>query len=191
MAATTSSLAIHIPKYHFIISSSCSKPGSLPVSRSLKPSNNPDKSLSFAKNLAVASTVFSPLATSPLALAAKQIVESPQEDNRGLILLVPVAAAVGWVLFNILGPALNQINRMRSEKMTIVGLGLGGLLAAASSAVIVPSASAASEVAESEGASGGGSQGLLALIVAGAVALEVVMLNSMQSKYEEKGGASD
>lgn len=75
--------------------------------------------------------------------------------------------------------------------MTVVGLGLGGLITAVSSAMFVPSASAVSEVVESEGVSGGGSQGLLPLVVAAAVALEVVLLNSMQSSSEEKGGASD
>ncbi|KAL2932601.1 Photosystem II core complex proteins psbY chloroplastic [Bienertia sinuspersici] len=180
MAATVSSLSIHIPKYNSIISSSSSKPASLHVSQ---PSNKPEKPLSLAKSLAIASAVVSPLTSSSFALAAKQIVESPQEDNRGLVLLVPVAVAVGWVLFNILRPALNQLNRMRNEKMTVFWLGLGGLL---TSAVLVPSASAASEVAEN---GGGNNQGLLALVVAAAVGLEVVMLDSMLSKYEEKGSS--
>lgn len=185
MAATTFSTTIHNPKYHFIISSSSSsKPSSLPVSQPLKPSSKPGKSWSLAKTLALASTALSPLASSPIALAAKQIAESPQEDNRGLALLVPVAAAVGWVLYNILGPALNQINKMRSEKMSVVGLGIGGLMTAAASALLVPSASAVTEVIENEGAGNGGNQGLLALIVAAAVALEVVLLSSMQSKSE-------
>lgn len=74
--------------------------------------------------------------------------------------------------------------------MTVVGLGLGGLLtAAASSAVFAPIASAASEVVEGEvvAASGGVP---LPLIVAGCVALQVVLFSTMQSKYEKEGGAS-
>ncbi|MCI49483.1 photosystem II core complex proteins psbY chloroplastic-like, partial [Trifolium medium] len=34
-------------------------------------------------------------------------------DNRGTLLLFVVAPAILWVLYNILQPALNQINRMR------------------------------------------------------------------------------
>ncbi|XP_057535416.1 photosystem II core complex proteins psbY, chloroplastic-like [Amaranthus tricolor] len=186
MAAVTSSITIYSPNYKCVVKAS-KLPSSLkPTSRTSKLSTEPEKTIPLAKNLAIASTILSPLASSPLALAAKQIAESPQEDNRGLVLLVPVAAAVGWVLFNILGPALNQLNRMRSEKMTIVGLGLGGLITA-TSAWLVPAASAASEVIENEGVSEGGNQGLLPLVVAGAVALEVLLLNSMQPKSEEKG----
>ncbi|KAK7312020.1 hypothetical protein RJT34_10562 [Clitoria ternatea] len=36
-------------------------------------------------------------------------------DNRGQLLLFVVSPAILWVLYNILQPALNQINRMRSE----------------------------------------------------------------------------
>ncbi|GAB2280566.1 hypothetical protein Dimus_015193 [Dionaea muscipula] len=64
------------------------------------------------------------------AMAVQQIAEIAQGDNRGLALLLPIIPAIGWVLFNILQPALNQINRMRTEKAVIIGLGgLGGLAA--------------------------------------------------------------
>lgn len=36
-------------------------------------------------------------------------------DNRGQLLLFVVAPALLWVLYNILQPALNQFNKMRSE----------------------------------------------------------------------------
>jgi len=36
-------------------------------------------------------------------------------DNRGQLLLFVVAPAIVWVLYNILQPALNQLNRMRSK----------------------------------------------------------------------------
>lgn len=47
-----------------------------------------------------------------LALVADAVAAS--SDNRGLLLLFVVLPAIGWVLFNILQPALNQLNRMRS-----------------------------------------------------------------------------
>ena len=40
---------------------------------------------------------------------------APADDNRGLLLLFVVAPALGWVLYNILQPALNQLNKMRSN----------------------------------------------------------------------------
>lgn len=36
-------------------------------------------------------------------------------DNRGQLLLIVVAPAILWVLYNILQPALNQLNKMRSQ----------------------------------------------------------------------------
>ncbi|CAA6668235.1 unnamed protein product [Spirodela intermedia] len=54
----------------------------------------------------------------PDAAAAVQqmaeLAESAAGDNRGLALLIPLVPAILWVLYNILQPALNQINRMRS-----------------------------------------------------------------------------
>ncbi|XP_076889524.1 photosystem II reaction center proteins PsbY, chloroplastic-like [Bidens hawaiensis] len=35
-------------------------------------------------------------------------------DNRGQLLLIVIAPAILWVLYNILQPALNQINKMRN-----------------------------------------------------------------------------
>ncbi|OIC45202.1 hypothetical protein A7L55_20995 [Acinetobacter baumannii] len=43
-------------------------------------------------------------------LAAK----TADSDNRGLLLLIVVIPAIAWVLYNILQPALNQLNKMRS-----------------------------------------------------------------------------
>ena len=76
---------------------------------------------------------------------------------------------MAWVLFNILQPALNQINRMRTEKAVIVGLGLGGLLA--SGLVGTPEAMAA------EAGSDGRGQ-LLLIVVAPAIAW--VLFNILQ-----------
>jgi len=41
------------------------------------------------------------------------IAEAAGSDNRGQLLLLVVSPAILWVLYNILQPALNQINRMR------------------------------------------------------------------------------
>ncbi|CAN1312803.1 Photosystem II core complex proteins psbY, chloroplastic [Linum perenne] len=55
------------------------------------------------------------LATAPEAsAAAAEVAEAAGSDNRGTLLLIVVAPAILWVLYNILQPALNQINRMRS-----------------------------------------------------------------------------
>ncbi|WVZ95335.1 hypothetical protein U9M48_041116 [Paspalum notatum var. saurae] len=48
-------------------------------------------------------------------LAALAAAAAPADDNRGLLLLIVVAPAIGWVLYNILQPALNQLNRMRND----------------------------------------------------------------------------
>ncbi|GAA0146730.1 hypothetical protein LIER_06616 [Lithospermum erythrorhizon] len=45
---------------------------------------------------------------------------SSPTSSRSLALLLPIIPAIAWVLFNILQPALNQINRM-SSKGVIVG----------------------------------------------------------------------
>ncbi|GAA0146733.1 hypothetical protein Leryth_021525 [Lithospermum erythrorhizon] len=99
---------------------------------------------------ALAGAIFSTLATSDAAFAAQQIADLAAEgsDNRGLALLLPIIPAIAWVLFNILQPALNQINKMRS-KGVIVGLGFGGL-AASEFLMHVPEASAAAEAAAND-----------------------------------------
>jgi photosystem II PsbY protein len=59
---------------------------------------------------------FAPEASAVQDLAAlAAAAAAPADDNRGLLLLIVVAPAIGWVLFNILQPALNQLNRMRSD----------------------------------------------------------------------------
>ncbi|XP_015894559.3 photosystem II core complex proteins psbY, chloroplastic [Ziziphus jujuba] len=113
---------------------------------------------------AIAGAIFSTLSSCDAALAAQQIAEIAEGDNRGLALLLPVIPALAWVLFNILQPALNQLNRMRSSKGVIVGLGLGGL--AASGFVSTPDASA-NEIAmiADAAASSGDNRGQLLLFV--------------------------
>lgn len=45
---------------------------------------------------------------------ASAAAEAAANDNRGTLLLLVIAPAIGWVLYNILQPALNQINKMRN-----------------------------------------------------------------------------
>ncbi|KAJ4972467.1 hypothetical protein NE237_005641 [Protea cynaroides] len=116
---------------------------------------------------AIAGAIFSTLSSCDPALAAQQIAEIAEGDNRGLALLLPIIPAIAWVLFNILQPALNQINRMRSSKGIIVGAGLSGGLAA-SSFLSTPSA-AASEIAMIADASSDNRGLLLLFVVAPAI----------------------
>ncbi|TKY47713.1 Photosystem II core complex proteins psbY [Spatholobus suberectus] len=111
---------------------------------------------------ALAGAIFSSLGNCDAALAAQQIAEIAEGDNRGLALLLPLIPAIAWVLFNILQPALNQLNRMRSSKGVIIGLGLGGL--AASGLVSGPEASA-SEMATIADAAASDNRGQLLLFV--------------------------
>ncbi|KAH0723341.1 hypothetical protein KY289_006385 [Solanum tuberosum] len=94
---------------------------------------------------AIAGAIFSTLSSCDSAFAAQQIAELAEGgDNRGLALLLPLIPALAWVLYNILQPALNQINKMRNQGI-IIGLGLTGL--AATGFFNTPEASAASDIA--------------------------------------------
>lgn len=66
------------------------------------------------------------------AQAAMEVADLAAGDARSGLLFLPLAAALGWVGFNITGPAINQISAMNSRKGLIAGLGLGAasLLAA-------------------------------------------------------------
>ena len=58
--------------------------------------------------------------------SAAQEVAAMAGDNRTGILLTLFVPAVAWVLFNIAGPALNQVNNMSDKnKAVIAGAGLG------------------------------------------------------------------
>ncbi|XP_040382763.1 photosystem II core complex proteins psbY, chloroplastic [Oryza brachyantha] len=126
---------------------------------------------------AMAGAFFSALASTDAAVAAQQIADVAADDNRGLALLLPIAPAIAWVLYNITQPALNQLNRMRSEQVLVAGLGLG----AAAAATFAPEASAAQEVAKlaAEAAAEGDNRGLLLLIVV-APAIAWVLYNILQ-----------
>ncbi|MED6145829.1 hypothetical protein PIB30_028815 [Stylosanthes scabra] len=90
-----------------------------------KNSNPINLSASSMAGTAIAGAIFSTLGSCDAAFAAQQIADIAEGDNRGIALLLPIIPAIAWVLFNILQPALNQLNRMRSSKGVIVGLGLG------------------------------------------------------------------
>ncbi|XP_021744020.1 photosystem II core complex proteins psbY, chloroplastic-like [Chenopodium quinoa] len=126
------------------IPASTTKPISKPISLPKLPTTGPSPLITAP---AIAGAIFATLGSVDPAFAAQQLADIAEgSDNRGLALLLPIVPAIGWVLFNILQPALNQINKMRNEKAVIVGLGLGlsGLLLA------TPEAQAASESAGSD-----------------------------------------
>ncbi|PAN33401.1 hypothetical protein PAHAL_6G018000 [Panicum hallii] len=119
---------------------------------------------------AMAGAFFQALASSDAALAAQRVADvaaaDAGSDNRGQLLLFVVAPAIGWVLYNILQPALNQLNRMRSQAL-VAGVGLGA--AAAAGMACAPEASAAQELAALAAAAATApaddNRGLLLLIV--------------------------
>ncbi|ONK71204.1 uncharacterized protein A4U43_C04F5960 [Asparagus officinalis] len=146
--------------------------------------NNLPKGLSISKPnpraaAAIAGAIFSTLSSTDAAFAAQQIADIAEGDNRGLALLLPLIPAIAWVLFNILQPALNQLNRMRSKGI-IVGLGVGGGLAAGG--FMMPGSANANElalIADAAAASSSDSRGLLLLFVV-APAIGWVLYNILQ-----------
>ncbi|CAL5009722.1 unnamed protein product [Urochloa decumbens] len=132
---------------------------------------------------AMAGAFFHALSTSDAALAAQRVADvaaaaDAGSDNRGTLLLFVVAPAIGWVLYNILQPALNQLNRMRSQAV-IAGVGLGA--AAAAGMACAPEASAAVQdlAAVAAAAPADDNRGLLLLIVV-APAIGWVLFNILQ-----------
>jgi photosystem II PsbY protein len=85
-------------------------------------------------DLAKAAAVMSlatPMLFTESAQAATEMMNIAAGDARTGLLAFPVLAALGWVGFNIAGPALNQLNDMSDKKKGVVaGLGLSTLLAA-------------------------------------------------------------
>ncbi|KAI5679313.1 hypothetical protein M9H77_10263 [Catharanthus roseus] len=188
MAATMATMAVLNAKCLTIINSpKALKPTTKPISllsiqnsTAKPPSETPKLSTSTTSlaGSAIAAAIFSTLSSCDAALAAQQIAEIAEGsgDNRGLALLLPIVPAVGWVLFNILQPALNQLNRMRSTKGIIIGLGLGGL--AASGFMHPPEASAAGEIATIADAVSDNRGTLLLFVIAPAIGW--VLFNILQ-----------
>lgn len=129
-------------------------------------------SLHAPAGTALAASLFSMLATSPSANAAQEVMQLAT-DARPALLLFPLAAAIGWVLFNILQPGLNQFNKMRGVKAVAGGLGLG----AAASLFGTPSADAAQEFAQL--AEGSDYRPLILLVILGP-AIGWVLFNILQ-----------
>ncbi|KAK7399631.1 hypothetical protein VNO78_10818 [Psophocarpus tetragonolobus] len=131
MAATISAMATMNPVQaspKFPNANPKRKPSLLSLSLSLSlPLAKLPENTKLCSSTAIAGAIFTALGSCDAALAAQQIADIAEGDNRGLALLLPIIPAIGWVLFNILQPALNQLNRMRSTKGLIIGLGLGGL----------------------------------------------------------------
>jgi photosystem II PsbY protein len=92
----------------------------------------------------IAGAMFAAMATSESAMASQQIMALAEGDNRVVALLIPLVPAIGWVLFNILKPALNQVDKMRSAKSLVAGAGLGAL----ATLVAAPHADAVQEIAQ-------------------------------------------
>ncbi|KAG6534930.1 photosystem II core complex proteins psbY, chloroplastic-like [Zingiber officinale] len=125
----------------------------------------------------IAGAVFSSLSLSDAAFAAQRLADlAESSDNRGLALLLPIVPALAWVLYNILPPALNQLNRMRSDKGVVVGLGIS---AAAAGMMAAPLSASAGEVAMMADAAAGDNRGLLLLFVV-APAIAWVLYNILQ-----------
>ncbi|OIV98454.1 hypothetical protein TanjilG_16781 [Lupinus angustifolius] len=145
-------------------------PKALAFTKASENTNMPTTSITIAGS-AIAGAIFASLGSCDAAFAAQQlaeIAEGGSSDNRGIALLLPIIPAIAWVLFNIFQPALNQLNRMRSTKGVIIGLGLGGLLGA-SGLVSAPDASASemAVIADAAAAAAAGSdnRGQLLLFV--------------------------
>ncbi|WVZ09029.1 hypothetical protein V8G54_022375 [Vigna mungo] len=137
---------------------------------------NLPKGLTSTVNATLSATTSSMAGYCDAAFAASQIAQIAEGDNRGLALLLPVVPALAWVLFNILQPALNQVNRMRSSKGVMVGLGLG---LGASGLVWSPEASASEMGLIADAAAGSDNRGQLLLLVV-APAIGWVLFNILQ-----------
>jgi len=64
----------------------------------------------------VAAAPVAALMAAPSAMAATEAVSQVALDGRLIALPLILAPAVGWVLFNILGPASRQIENMQKKK---------------------------------------------------------------------------
>ncbi|DBB16513.1 TPA: hypothetical protein ACH3X3_014780 [Trebouxia sp. C0006] len=94
--------------------------------------------------LAGVSTAVSTLLAAGNAQAAQEVAALAARDNRASTLLLLLAPALGWVAFNILAPALNQLKGMQNAKRSAaIGLGLS-----AAALLSAQDADAAEEIAQ-------------------------------------------
>ncbi|XP_078447201.1 photosystem II BY [Wolffia australiana] len=171
MAASLSTMAMLNARCLAVKSSLSPK---LPTFPSSKPISLKKQEATPAAVAAAAGAVFSALSAAEPAMAAQQLAELAEgSDNRGLALLIPLVPAVLWVLYNILQPALNQLNRMRSEKALVAGLGVGAAMAAAG--LLAPPGAVAAAAADAAGDNRG-----LALLIPLVPAVLWVLYNILQ-----------
>eukprot|EP01026_Neomeris_dumetosa_P081353 TRINITY_DN91262_c0_g1_i2.p2 TRINITY_DN91262_c0_g1~~TRINITY_DN91262_c0_g1_i2.p2 ORF type:complete len:264 (-),score=37.74 TRINITY_DN91262_c0_g1_i2:121-912(-) len=97
--------------------------------------NRPDNSVKDKSPIMIAGSVGVGIGSSFLvgqqAEAAQQLADFAATDNRLGLLFLLALPALGWVLFNIAGPALNQLGDMQDRKKVVpvaLGLGLGSSL---------------------------------------------------------------
>ncbi|XP_024383068.1 uncharacterized protein [Physcomitrium patens] len=121
---------------------SVARPVAVPFAKLSTSSDGVAQQIAVGANT-LAGAMFAAMATSESALASQQIMALAEGDNRVVALLIPLVPAIGWVLFNILKPALNQVDKMRSAKALVAGAGLGSLAMLAA-----PHADAAQEIAQ-------------------------------------------
>ncbi|CAM6092279.1 unnamed protein product [Calypogeia fissa] len=132
----------------------------LTVSALNKPETSPITDELSQGASAIAGALFAAMATSDSAMAAQQMMAlAANDDSRALALLIPLIPALGWVLFNILQPGLNQFNKMKASKGLIAGLGLGALGSAAFSSQAEAAVQEMAQVADND------SRGLVLLLV--------------------------
>lgn len=85
----------------------------------VSPSVSEDENVKSAKGLigALALGAAGSMLTAGQADAAQEVAQLAA-DNRPLVLLVVLGPAIGWVLFNILQPALRQLQNMIKDGST-------------------------------------------------------------------------
>lgn len=106
-----------------------------------------DAQQAIVVRLAAAGTAASTLLAAGNAQAATEIASlAAGRDNRATTLLLLLAPALGWVAFNILAPALNQLKGMQNanlKRSAAIGLGLS-----AAALLTTQEANAAEEIAQ-------------------------------------------
>ena len=101
--------------------------------------------------LAALSTAVTTLLAADNAQAAQEVASLAARDNRVGTLALLLTPALGWVAFNILAPALNQLKGMqnsnqgmqKAKRSVAIGLGLG-----AAALLSTQNADAAEEIAQ-------------------------------------------
>lgn len=80
--------------------------------------------------------------------AAQEVSQLAAGDNRTGIIATLFVPVIGWVLFNILGPAQAQLDNMGPAKTSSKKRGVAAAIGAGASLLMVQQADAASEIAQ-------------------------------------------